>query len=149
MINKKNQKLLIMKRKNVTLKLKDERFQITLLGEEKHLNQITNKIKEIRFYCLGSEMRILTSDLVEVLKKEMENKEFQIENTTFAKNDVGSTFFFLREGNGDHFFVLNNNELRIPLKRPTWNILETYYEWAIYCNTAHYHPEEEFELIIV
>lgn len=129
-----------MERKNVTLKLKDEKFEITLLGEEKHLNQITNKIKKIRFYCLESEVRVLTSKLIKALREKMEGQEFMVENTMFAKNDVGSTFFILT-GNSN-YFVLNNNEVRIPMIIPDWNI-KSWGEMTNHCHTRTYLPENK------
>lgn len=136
-----------MKRKEVTLSLKDEKITITLLGEEQHLSQINNKIKKMRFYCCGSEVSILTSGLVKILREEIENKEFTVASNAFAKSDVGNTFFMLEGGN--YFFALNNKELRVPLTIPKWDILKDFYEMTKYCNTVYYRPEEEFKLKIV
>lgn len=132
-----------METKVVTLKLNDEQLMITVCGDKKLLDQISLKPKKIRLFCENSELKVMTSYLFEHLQSVFKNNEFLIENTIFVKDRTQKNFLFLT--NNKYYFILNNKELRIPLKIQGYesqsydNLLES-------CNAFSFSPKYNFIL---
>lgn len=103
-----------MERKNVTLELNGEQLTLAICGEKKLLDQLSSKPKKIRLFCEKAELKALTLYLFEHLQTIFKDHEFVVDDAIFVKDMTQKTFLFLK--NNSYALILNNNELRIPLK---------------------------------
>ncbi len=111
---KKTKKSKVMEKKNLTLKLNGKRLTLTVCGEKKMLDQLSLKPKQIRLFCEKAELKAITLYLFEHLQMIFTGHEFVVDDTIFVKDITQKTFLFLK--NDTYALILNNNELRIPLK---------------------------------
>ena len=131
-----------MDKKNLTLELNGEKLVITVCGERKIIDQLSLKPKRIRIFCENSELKLLTSYLFEHLQTIFTGHEFVVDDTIFVKDMTQKNFLFLK--NDIYAFILNNNELRIPLK--IHKKIGSDEEFIQSCNANPYPRNEWFSL---
>ena len=131
-----------METKKVTLELNGKRLTLTIRGEKKLLDQLSQKPKRIRLFCERAELKAITSYLLEHLQAIFEGHEFLVDDSIFVKDEAKKSFLFLK--NNTYCLILNNRELKIPLK--IYNTAQSSDDFFASCNAIAYPRPQWFEL---